>query len=296
MTIIRNLSQATPDQMRALQNKELEILKYLKEVCEEHDLKFFLGGGSCIGTLRHHGFIPWDDDVDVFMMREDYERLYANWHKYSQNPRYSLCRSDESHNYHHAAMTINDNNTTFINFRTKEEDVNQGIAVDIIPIDFLADHFFQRCWQRWNAVIFSIFINQRLPDNQGKLIRVLTGVPLALIRSPQNRYRIWKRAEQRMIKCSSTGKKSAVELVTGLKAIMRPLNPEWFKSVKYLNFENTEMPVAVGAEEYLKLIFGDYMQLPPTKDRIAKHHTTYIDTENSYKKYKGKYYLVRNLN
>lgn len=293
MTEIRNLSTASSEQMRSLQKKELEILKYLKKICEENNLKFFLGGGSCIGSLRNQGFIPWDDDVDVFMMRKDYERLYRNWDTYSQNSQYSLCRSDKQHNYRHAAMTINDNKTTFINFRTQDEDVNQGIAVDIIPIDFLADHFLQRCWQRYNAIIFSIFINQRLPDNQGKLLRLLTSFPLTIIKNPQRRYRIWRKAERRMVSYSLKGGQYAVELVTGLKAIMRPLKPEWFKDIKYVKFEDTEMPVAVGADAYLKLIFGNYMQLPPVNDRVAKHHTAYIDTENPYTKYKGKYYLVR---
>ncbi|GAA3616329.1 LicD family protein [Secundilactobacillus similis] len=293
MTKIKNLSQASPEQMRSLQKKELEILKYLKKICEENELKFFLGGGSCIGTLRHQGFIPWDDDVDVFMLRDDYERLYKDWNKYSQNKKYSLCRSDETHNYRHAAMTINDNDTTFINFRTQDEDVNQGIAVDIIPIDYLANGFWQRCWQRWNAIIFSIFINQRLPDNQGKVLRLLTELPLAIIRAPQKRYKVWKRAEKRMIKYSSKNGNQAVELVTGLKAIMRPLKPEWFENVRYEKFEDTEMPIAVGAEKYLTLIFGDYMKMPPVESRLAKHHTALIDTEKSFTDYKGKYYLVR---
>lgn len=265
----------------------------MKKICEENELKFFLGGGSCIGTLRHQGFIPWDDDVDVFMLRDDYERLYKDWNKYSQNKKYSLCRSDETHNYRHAAMTINDNDTTFINFRTQDEDVNQGIAVDIIPIDYLANGFWQRCWQRWNAIIFSIFINQRLPDNQGKVLRLLTELPLAIIRAPQKRYKVWKRAEKRMIKYSSKNGNQAVELVTGLKAIMRPLKPEWFENVRYEKFEDTEMPIAVGAEKYLTLIFGDYMKMPPVESRLAKHHTALIDTEKSFTDYKGKYYLVR---
>lgn len=78
MTVIRDLSKATPDEMFELQKKELQILKYLKKICKRNNLKFFLGGGSCIGAIRHNGFIPWDDDVDVFMLRNDYEKLWLD--------------------------------------------------------------------------------------------------------------------------------------------------------------------------------------------------------------------------
>lgn len=291
LTQIRNLENASPEQIKALQSKELEILKYLKKICGDNGLCFFLGGGSSIGAIRHKGFIPWDDDVDVFMPRKDYEILYENWNRYSTNHKYDLCRSDLKHNYRHAAMTINDNTTTFINFRTADEDVNQGIAVDIIPIDYLANQPVSRLVQRINAILFSVFINQRLPDNQGTLLHFLTWLPLSIIKSPKARYRIWHHCEQKMIKYSLRGGSEMVELVTGLKAIFRPLNSEWFEKTIYKEFEDTEMPVPIGYDAYLTLIFGNYMEFPPMETRKAKHHTSMIDTEVPYKEYKGKYYL-----
>lgn len=292
MTVIKDLSKATPEEMRSLQMKELQVLIFLKKICNNNNLKFFLGGGSCIGAIRHKGFIPWDDDVDVFMLRDDYERLYDNWDKYTTSGDYSLCRSDETHNYKHAAMTINDNNTTFINIRTKNLDVNQGIGVDIIPIDYQPKNFFFRLWQQINAICFSVFVNQRLPDNQGKVLRVLTYFPLMLIKKPHKRYKIWRFNEQQMIKYSKKGSTNVVELVTGLKAIFRPLDFEWFSETVDKEFESTTMPVAIGYEKYLTLIFGNYMKLPDVNKRKAKHHTVFIDTEKSYLLYKGKYYLT----
>ena len=85
----------TPDKLRELQLKGLEILLYFKEFCEKHKLTFFFCGGCCIGTLRHKGFIPWDDDVDVFMPRDDYEKLYVLWNKYADTKRYSCNRTNE---------------------------------------------------------------------------------------------------------------------------------------------------------------------------------------------------------
>lgn len=221
--MIKDLSKASLQQMEALQSKELEILKYFKNICEENNLKFFLAGGTCIGALREGGFVPWDDDVDVFMMRKDYEKLYRNWTEYSKNSNYELCRADLKHNYRHAAMTLNDSRTTFINFRTEDEDVNQGIGIDIIPIDFIPEEKIPAFLQKINAILFSIFINQRLPDNQGTLLRKLTTIPLTIVKNQKARFKIWKGAEKKMTKYSYSEKTYAVELVTGLRAIFRPL-------------------------------------------------------------------------
>lgn len=291
MAIIEDLSKASPEQMKALQQKELEILKYFKKICNVNNLKFFLGGGSCIGAIRNKGFVSWDDDVDVFMPRKDYEKLYKNWNKIAKNPKYELCRSDRFHNYKHASMTLNDSETTFINFRTKDEDVNQGIAIDIIPMDYMPDSRLAKFRQRLSAIFFSVYINQRLPDNQGKLLKKLTAIPLSMVKSNKCRYNIWKKAESKMTKYSYQKRSTSVELVTGLKAMFRPLKSSWFEDVKFVDFEDTTMPVPVGYDGYLTQIFGDYMNLPPKKQRVAKHHTVLIDTDKSYKKYKGKYYL-----
>ncbi|MCT4384162.1 LicD family protein [Lacticaseibacillus paracasei] len=291
MTKIVDLSQATADQIRALQLKELEILKYVAELCVAHGLTYYMCGGTCIGTIRHHGFIPWDDDVDIFMVREDYEKLYHKWTSYSTDPKYELCRSDAIHNYHHAAMTVNDSSTTFINLRTQNEDVNQGIAIDIIPIDHQAPTVWKRMTQRLNAILFSIFINQRLPDHQGRFLRALTALPLNMVKSPKTRYRIWKKAEKRMTK-PQPNSKNLVELVSGMKGLFRTFDPDWFASTIQMPFEDTMMPVMVGYDQYLTLVFHDYMTIPPKNEQLAKHKTAMIDTETPYLQYRGTEYLV----
>ena len=69
----------TREQLRALQCKELETLLFFKDFCEKNGLLFYFCGGCCIGTLRDGGFIPWDDDIDIFMPREDYEKMHRLW-------------------------------------------------------------------------------------------------------------------------------------------------------------------------------------------------------------------------
>ena len=123
------------EELRQLQLKSLEMAVYFRDFCKENNLKFFLCGGGCIGALRHKGFIPWDDDIDVFMPRDDYEKLGEIWAKNADTDRFSYCRPDEKHHYKNLFATINDNNTTFIKTHQADLDINHGIVLDILPLD-----------------------------------------------------------------------------------------------------------------------------------------------------------------
>ena len=72
---VEKLEEATSDEIKGIQQKSYRILCYFQDFCNRHNLRFYLAGGTLIGAIRHQGFIPWDDDVDIFMPRQDYERL-----------------------------------------------------------------------------------------------------------------------------------------------------------------------------------------------------------------------------
>jgi len=109
-----------------MQDKILDILKYFISVCEQNDLHYWLAAGTCLGALRHQGFIPWDDDLDVFMPREDYEKLWSLLGGKADS-HYLLCRTTREKNYHHRVMQIVDLETTFINTRCRNEDIEHGV-------------------------------------------------------------------------------------------------------------------------------------------------------------------------
>ena len=138
-----------------LQDKMLDILKYFISLCENNGLRYWLAGGTCLGALRHGGFIPWDDDLDVYMPREDYEKLWDIMSKGKADGQYKLCRTSKEKNYHHRVMQLVDLNTTFIHSRSKDEDIEHGVYIDIIPIDACPNNIISRVVQFINAVIFS---------------------------------------------------------------------------------------------------------------------------------------------
>lgn len=277
---------------RELQNKMLEILLYFDSFCKEHGLKYYLCGGCLIGVARHQGFIPWDDDIDLFMPRKDYEQLSEIWNTTADTERYVFCRTDATHNYHDAGASIRDVNTTEINRHSVNEDICHGMAVEIMPIDGCPKSKIKRVWQLYNAFVFNLFNVQRLPDNKGKFFRYAAGALFRLVRSPKARYRLWKRAEKRMSRYAWEDCTEVTELIGSIKGMLLRHPKEDFEQVVYKHFENYMLPVMAGYKTYLRKIWGDYMQLPPVDKRVAKHDTVYMSTTEPYKKFRGVYYCV----
>ena len=278
--------------INSLQEKMLQILLFFDTFCRENDLKYYLCGGCLIGAIRHHGFIPWDDDVDVFMPRGDYEKLAFLWPQKVAHDKYLYCRTDRKHVYHDAGASIRDVNTTEINKHSVNEDICHGIALEIMPIDGCPKSKFLRWIQLYNAFIFNLFNAQRLPDNKGRLIRNVSSLLYRLVKSPEYRYRIWKRAERRMSKYQWDDCEEVTELIGSIKGMVLRHPKADFDHVVYKEFEGYQIPVMAGYDRYLKLIWGDYMQLPPVEKRVAKHDVVYLSTTEPYTMFKGLYYCI----
>ena len=162
----------------ALQEKSLEIFKYFQKICKENNLRYWVGGGTLIGALRHQGFIPWDDDIDVFMPRPDYEKFYQIWNQVGDLEHYALRRTTREKNIHQTDMQLVDLTTTFINRHSVNEDILHGVSVDIMPFEGCPEGKLARGMQIYHSVLYSIFNVQRLPDHQGGLLRFATSIVL----------------------------------------------------------------------------------------------------------------------
>ena len=273
-----------------LQNKMLEMLLYFDEFCRENSLKYYVCGGCLIGVVRHKGFIPWDDDIDLFMPRPDYERLAKIWNKKADIKKFVYCRTNREHIYHDGGASIRDIRTTYINRHSVNEDIEHGIALEIMPIDGCPTFFLSRWRQIINAFVFSLFNVQRLPDNKGKTIRVFSELIYKVVPSKNIRYTIWKHAEKEMTKYKWEDCQYVTELIGSIKGMLIRHPKQDFNKVILKEFEGYQIPVMAGYKRYLKEIWGDYMQLPPEEKRVAKHDVVYMDLNEPYTKFKGIYY------
>ncbi len=274
-----------------LQKKSLEMFKYFKQICQENGLRYWAGGGTCIGALRHQGFIPWDDDLDVFMPRSDYWKLREIWNQVADTKQYQLLYTDKTRNGHDTCMRMVDLNTTFINRSCVNEDIEHGMFIDIISMEGCPESKWSQLWQIYHSVLYSVYNVQRLPDNQGKLLRFATQVALGLVRTPEQRYKVWTRHEKKMAKYDFDQAKLVKETTTSFRALFYAYPRAYFET-KEVPFEDTTIAIPLGAHEYLTRIFGDYMALPPEEKRVAKHNIVFIDLHKPYTEYKGIYYCV----
>ena len=281
------------EELKRIQDKSLEMALYFKKICDENDLMFYFCGGCCIGAVRHGGFIPWDDDVDVFMPRRDYEILKRIWKKRADTKRYAIENSDAYHIDHNLFLNIRDNTTTFIRPYQTELDISHGLILDVLPLDGCPSGRIPRKLQMMWAVIYSVYRSQLVPKKHGKLLSLAGKLALAVVPSQKMRYRIWRFAERQMTKYPIEDCEYVTELCAGPHYMKNRYPREAFDRPVYREFEGYSMPIPQGYDAYLRIAFGDYRKLPPKEKQVAHHDVVLCDLDNSYKIYKGTYYCVR---
>ena len=280
--------------MREIQQKSFEMAQFFVDFCKEHNLLCYFCGGCCIGAVRGGGFVPWDDDIDFFMPRPDYERLIEIFNKLSGSDSYYLQVTSDDIITKSQFATICDNSTTYIKTYMADLDINHGLSLDIIPLDGRPKkgrfYSFHRKMQNIYALCYSLFIIGEAPENHGRLVNTAAKIILGIFHTKSIRRKLWKFAQKKMTRYDFYESDYVCELTTGPVYMRRDYPKEWFERAVGMSFEGVEMPIPVGYDKYLTMAFGDYMTEPPESERTYHHDYEYIDMNKPYTEYKGIYY------
>lgn len=261
--------------MNRLQEKEYEILVQFDKLCRDNHLQYFLAYGTAIGAVRHGGFIPWDDDVDVLMLREDYEKLCRlPQDRFPRKLKLRTVYTEVEHPYLFAKLC--DISTTYVEENAKHLNISHGVFIDIFPLDYAPHNPFMRFMQRCHAeYAWLVMAKYRNATWLGKRIAAILNIGYS-----DERYvsRI-RRIERRI--CNKYRKTEQVVVLSfGLRSaeMKQYFEAKWFRPVE-IKFESGSFSIMEGYDAYLKIAFGNYMQLPPPEKRISSHYAAEIDLD-----------------
>lgn len=267
----------TPELLRELQEKQLDMLRYFRDFCQKNHLTFYLIGGGLIGALRNGGFVPWDDDVDVMLPRSDYERLPQLWREQHADGRFRLLKTDDEMFTGNIFITITDTDYTMVKTNQTEVDIPHGLVLDVFPLDVCPDGRFARKMQFVWTMLYSLFLAQVVPENHGGLLGFGSKVLLGIFRGEKIRRKIWRACEKRMTQYKISENRCVTELCSGPHWMKMEYPKRIYEGVDYVVFEGMKLPCMKGYDEYLTMVFGDYMT-PPPKDKQKPHHDiAYLD-------------------
>lgn len=267
---------------------ELEMVKLFTGICNAHNLKYFVAGGTLIGAIRHNGFIPWDDDIDIMMPRDDYEKFLKV--AQAELPQgFFLQYNGTEKRYPNGHAQIRNSNTacfSSVGYQDLKTGKNCGIFIDIFPYDDVPDDVKKRAKQARKVKFLKRICNAKIykyPQNPvKKFIKSLSA----------NLYFAFHSLEKTIEKINTLSKKyngqtNTVALISFMPGYERNVwKKSWFDNTILHKFEDIEVAIPEAYDEVLRTEFGDYMQIPEDKGGSI-HGSCYFDTQTPYKDYEN---------
>jgi len=269
------MTEIEPGVLKKLQDTQIEIMKEIVRICEKHNLRYFLIYGTLIGAIRHKGFIPWDDDLDIGMPRDDYEKFIkvANQELGSA---YYLQSTEKEPYYWLPFIKIRKNNTIFEepSFSRMPESVHKGIFVDIFPFDYVQENkgmFVHLQFILSKAICETMYFKAGVyTDKQTikykKLFAVLNCLSMKSLSRIQNNISKLQNKEGAEYLADFNSSRNYL-------AAIYPIH--FFFPVAEGDFEGNSFKIPYKYHEYLTMVYGDYMKLPKEEDRV-NHRTLRI--------------------
>lgn len=285
---VNNLYEMTAEDIARMHQTLLEMYDDLFAVCEKYEIKMIAGGGTSLGAVRHKGFIPWDDDMDLNMPRDDYEKLIKVFEK-ELGDRYVMLAPGYKDGANCFLMRIMKKGTTLLNMIDEKSPYPTGIYIDITPIDYAPENGLILQFKGITAdllrfISYSVYwkqyrsesLKEFMMNSQGKAyykLRMTIGAIFSFWSAER-----WFAFFDKFIRGKKT---NHITIAAGREKYRGAYYPlDVFYPPKLVPFEDRKMYIVNKEDIYMSRLYGDYMKIPD-KGKCEKHLCLKLDFENS---------------
>ncbi|MBQ7274513.1 MAG: LicD family protein [Clostridiales bacterium] len=262
-------------ELNKLHRVQIEILDEISRICEANKITYYLVGGTLLGAVRHEGFIPWDDDLDIAMPRKDYEKFCSCCLSGELDRKYFLHNELTDDKYWLIFGKVRKNGTE-INEKTNEKlETNKGIYVDIFPFDEVkkkASSFGKARTAIIKAISASICWKRGLRPPLTRRLKTIL-----LITKPFSISVLSAIQKRLMIMGNDKGSPFYINYGSNYDTVKQTIPKDKYEPYCLLNFEGKKYRAPKDYDYVLRQIYDDYMTLPPVEDRVLRHKPVYID-------------------
>ena len=257
-----------------IHNIQLEMALEVKRICDKYNIKYSIIAGTLLGAVRHKGFIPWDDDLDIGMLREEYDRFIEVCKK-ELDDKYFLQTWDTDKDFPLPIAKLRKNGTRYVEKNSSKSNHHKGIYIDIFPFDNVPESTIKRKVQNIVTYILKRMLlikkNYILWEDNEKLKRIIYKI-VFIVSSLFPDYLI-KDTLYRVMTMYNDRKTNKVVTFGGAYGYNKEtINRQWLENNKPIIFENVEFSAPCDYEGYLTYFYGDYMSPPPENKRYNRHN------------------------
>lgn len=257
--------------LKEIQTRQLELAIEIDKMCQRNNITYYLISGSCLGAVRHGGFIPWDDDIDIALMRKDYDRFIDLFDKEFDPSKYILTNDEREAQFTPSLSRIIFKGTELDEPQFSHLNFNKGMFLDVFPLDNVPNDMEKRMQQERELRHINKLIHYKIwakstgrfswIKNLTKTIRTIALLPISLKSLKQQRYGIITRYKNTNTECVSS-----MASKYGYSKHIMPRNV--YGNPSRMDFDGYKLPFPEQAHEHLRRLFGEnYMVIPPEAKR-----------------------------
>lgn len=279
------MDQDVINKYRKLQSIQLEILEYFDKVARENNIYYYLVFGTLIGAVRHQGFIPWDVDIDISLMREDYEKIVNILRdNEKESPFFVRLPGEKNHKSPHALLYLKETKLGFFDYMyNKNSKYPKEIYIDIFPIDIISENQKKQGKQikKIKQIRNAILIKNPTYYKPNRLYKFLKWAR-SLVFFYTSNVRLNKRLTKEMTKFNNL--KSSLVCQFACDDIEKTiLHINDYGMPEYANFEGLKVPIPKNYDKFLKQVYGDYMKMPSIENQ-KRYYQNILVVEDRRKK------------